>query len=85
MYIFYIYIHTYAYIKYIVCKTLMKFILSRRVWNGTKHNYSVGSVGGTAEVGRDEGLMSETHITSLVPPSVPSHESRLLVTLQMAV
>lgn len=73
----------YAYIKYIVHKILTKFILGIGVWNGTKCNYTVGSVGGTAEVERDGGLMSETHIISLVPPSVPSHESRLLVTLQM--
>lgn len=44
----------------------------------------MGSVGGTEEVGRDGGLMSETHIISLVPTPVPS-ESRLLVTLQLAV
>lgn len=52
-YIFYIYTNMYAYIKYIVCKTLMKFILGKGIWNGTKCNYGVGSVGGTEEVGRE--------------------------------
>lgn len=54
-------------------------VSQHRVWNGVESNDSVHSVV------RDEGLMSETQSHFFSFSSSASHESRLLVTLQLVI